>query len=327
MKIVLVGNVYIPALKYGAIERIIWWLGKELSKMGHEVTYLVSDGSYSHYGKVIVRDERQTLESQIPSDADVVHFHYPINNYTEKPHIATIHGNSPLSTPFSINSVFVSSDHAARYGAEAYVYNGIDAEEYGKPNFSEKRSYFHFLGKAAWRIKNVRGAIEVAKAAKETLFVLGGTRLNFKMGFRFTLNPNVKFKGMVGGEEKNNLIGRSKGMIFPVRWHEPFGIAMMESLYLGCPIFGTPYGALPELIVPEVGYLSSSCSALAEAVREVETFNRKSCYEYVCDNFLSKKMALDYLEKYEWVIGGQALNKSIPVLQETNAPKFLPWTN
>ncbi|MFC6102629.1 glycosyltransferase [Olivibacter domesticus] len=327
MKIVLVGNVCIPALKYGAIERIICWLGKELSKMGHEVTYLVSEGSYGHYGKIIVRDEKRTLESQIPVDADVVHFHYPINNYTDKPHIVTIHGNSSSSRPFSINSVFVSNDHATRYGATAYVYNGIDAEEYGKPNFSYKRSYFHFLGKAAWRTKNVRGAIDVAVAAKETLFVLGGTRLNIKMGFRFTFNPNVKFRGMVGGEEKNNLIARSKGMIFPVRWHEPFGIAMMESLYLGCPIFGTPYGALPELIVPEVGHLSSSCSALADAVREVETFNRKSCYEYVCDNFLSKKMALDYLEKYKQVIEGQALNKAIPVLQEINTPKFLPWTN
>lgn len=81
-------------------------------------------------------------------------------------------------------------------------------------------------------------------------------------------------------------------------------IMELMSLYLGCPIFGTPYGALPELVVPEVGHLSSSCSALAEAVPEAETFNRKSCYEYVCDNFLSKKMALDYLEKYKQVIWG-----------------------
>ena len=56
-------------------------------------------------------------------------------------------------------------------------------------------------------------------------------------------------------------------MIFPVRWHEPFGLAIVESLYFGCPVFGTPYGSLPEIVAPDVGVLSARASDLAEAVR------------------------------------------------------------
>ena len=46
----------------------------------------------------------------------------------------------------------------------------------------------------------------------------------------------------------SSLLNASRGLIFPVRWHEPFGLAVIESLYFGCPVFATPYGALPELV-------------------------------------------------------------------------------
>ncbi|MEF9931013.1 MAG: glycosyltransferase, partial [Bacteroidales bacterium] len=53
---------------------------------------------------------------------------------------------------------------------------------------------------------------------------------------------------MIGGEQKLNILKESKGLIFPVIWNEPFGLAITESLYCGAPVFGTPYGSLPELI-------------------------------------------------------------------------------
>lgn len=327
MNIVLVGNVSIPAVKYGAIERIMWWLGKELHRLGHQVSYLVNAPSSCPFAKVITRNTQLAIEQQIPTNADIVHFHYPIGSYEDKPHVVTIHGNSPMGTPFSINSIFVSKDHATRYGAETFVYNGIDPEEYDKPNLQTDGSYFHFLGKAAWRVKNVKGAIAVASRAKTKLLVLGGTRLNFKMGFRFTASRNISFKGMVDGDYKNELIRQSRGMIFPVRWHEPFGIAMTESLYLGCPVFATPYGAIPELIIPEVGVLSNNAKALAEAVSAADTFDRKICHEYVCDQFLARQMAKDYLVKYETVMNGKTLNKSVPALVDQGQPRFLPWNN
>ena len=105
------------------------------------------------------------------------------------------------------------------------------------------RKHLHFLAKAAWRVKNVKGAIEISRRSHHKLIVMGGTRLNLKMGFRFTPDLHVKFYGMVGGEQKLSLLNQSKALLFPVLWHEPFGIAITESLYMGAAVFGTPYGS------------------------------------------------------------------------------------
>lgn len=324
MNILIVSKSKIPAFLYGGIERIIWWLGKELVKMGHQVTYLVHEGSSCPFAKVIIRDYTLPVESQVPVDTDVVHFHYPVTAFSLRPFIVTIHGNNDERVVLPRNSVFVSKDHAQRHHAETYIYNGIDIEEYGAPDFRVKRNYFHFLGKGAWRIKNVQGAIDVALQAKERLEVLGCNRLNITMGFRFTLSSRVKFRGIVGGEEKNAYLRASKGLIFPVRWHEPFGIALIESLYFGCPVFGTPYGSLPEIVEEGMGVLSDSKRTLAEALKDVNDFDRRNCHEYVCDRFLATSMTRSYIELYEKVLNGRFLNEAVPYIRDSNE-KFLPW--
>ncbi|MGV3706991.1 MAG: glycosyltransferase [Arcticibacter sp.] len=328
MNILIVSDSKIPAFLYGGTERIIWWLGKELVALGHQVTYLVKAGSECPFAKVIIRNAAVPIEEQVPEETDVVHFQHAVEDFTARPYIATIHGNYGADTVFPVNSVFISKNHAERHQASAYVYNGIDAAEYGLPDFRVKRDYFHFLGKAAWRIKNVKGAIAVASAAGERLEVLGGSRLNLKMGFRFTPNLNVRFRGMVGGEVKNAYLKASKGLIFPVRWHEPFGLALVESLYFGCPVFGTPYGSLPEIVTDGVGVLTNSARELTEAVRNVNMFDRKACYEYVCDRFLANSMARGYLQMYERVLNGEQLNVIRPVLRRAEGEeRFLPWVD
>lgn len=325
MNVLIVSESKIPAFLYGGTERIIWWLGKELAAIGHSVTYLVNAGSECPFAKVIFRDNSVPLENQVPDDIDVVHFQHPVSNFNKLPYIVTIHGNYAITTDFPLNSVFISKDHAVRHNADAFVYNGIDPDEYGSPDFAIRRDYFHFIGKAAWRLKNVKGAIDVATAAGEKLEVLGGKRLNLKMGFRFTPNLNVRFRGMVGGEKKNAYLKASKGLIFPVRWHEPFGIALIESLYFGCPVFGTPYGSLPEIVTPKMGVLSNSAQVLAEAVKAVDDYDRKACHEYVCDQFLASSMAKAYVKMYEKVLNGTNLNTNKPVVWNVEDEKFLPW--
>lgn len=248
MKILLVNNTKIPVHLYGGTERVIWWLGKSLVQMGHEVSYLVKAGSSCPFAKVLILDEKKTLAEQIPDDCDVVHLHFETEETLPKPHLRTLHGNLTKPHVFHPNTVFISQNHAERHGGAVYVHNGLDFEDYGKPDLDNKRLYFHFLGNAAWRVKNVRGAIDLAGRAGERLHVIGGTRVNFRMGLRITLTPHVRFHGMLGGDGKNAIINSSKGLIFPVLWHEPFGLAIVESLYFGCPVFGTPFGSLPELL-------------------------------------------------------------------------------
>lgn len=323
MHILLVGNYIIPAVKYGGVERILWWLGKQFVSKGHKVTYLVKDGSYCPFAEIIIYDEKQTINEQIPDSVDVVQFNGLFSEDISKPFIINFQENiNDTNIKFNRNTVFISKNQANRYNSNVYIHNCIDFNDYGIPNFNVKRNYVHFLADAAWKVKNVKGAIRIAKQAHEQLAVLGGVRFNFNMGIRITLDTHVKFYGKVGGTQKNNLINASKALLFPVLWHEPFGIAIIESLYFGCPVLATPYGSLPELVNSEVGFLSNSYTELSDALKNIQQFNNKGCHDYVVENFSAKKMADEYLAMYEKVLNGEQLNSKPPQLIEA-VPKYL----
>jgi len=323
MHILIVNHSFLPAVKYGGTERVIWWLGKALVAQGHKVSYLVSKGSHCTFANVLLYNESVPFNTLVPADVDVVHLNHCVNEVPTKPYIFTVHGNANHQQELDINSVFVSADHAARYGSTVYVHNSIDPDDYGKPDFEHKANYIHFLGDAAWRVKNVVGAIKVASMANIPLKVLGGVRFNFNQGLRFTFNRNVRFKGMVGGHKKNELLKRSSAMLFPVRWSEPFGLAIIESLYFGCPVFGTPYGSLPELVPAQVGFLSNKSSELAAALQNRASYSSVYCHQYVMDNFTSRHMMAAYMQLYEKVLSGKTLNQKSPALLEVQAQKFL----
>jgi glycosyltransferase involved in cell wall biosynthesis len=318
MHILFAHESVIPVFAYGGTERVIWDLGRALVALGHKVTYLVNEGSHCDFGDVITLRRDLPWRAQMPAGVDLVHFQFnPGSGQSgdmDFPYLVTEHGNSKSAAPFPRNTVFVSANHAARYGSSEYVLNGLDWSTYGKVDWTRPRDYFHFLGKAAWRVKNVSGAIDVARQAGVRLDVLGGTRLNLKRGLRFTPWPSIRFHGMVGGAQKLALLGGSRGLILPVRWHEPFGLAVIESLYFGCPVFATPYGALPELVPQTCGVLSNRQDVLANAVRE-SRFDTRACHEHVRVNFSATRMARDYLVKYQRVLDGETLNAQAPMMQ------------
>lgn len=329
MNVTIVYEGVIPARTYGGIQRSVWYLGKELKKKGHKVTYLVGAGSECDFAPIVEIDREQTIASQIPEGTEAAHVCMPrgvMLGEMKVPYIINVRVNIYEFDDLDINSVFISKDHAMRYGSDVYVHNGMDWDDYGPVTLDNERTYFHFLGKASWRIKNLRGAIKVIhKTPKEKLAVLGGTRLNFNQGFRLTLSPRVIFHGMVGGDEKHALLLGSKGLILPVRWDEPFGNAMTESLYFGCPVFGTPYGSQQEIVIPEVGFLSNNSDELAEAVMNVDAFSRRRCHEYARDNFNASLTADRYLRLYERVANGESLNHTPPRLKEEYNVRKRPW--
>ena len=326
MHILIVNNTSIPVKQYGGTERVIWWLGKELVKRGHQVSYLVGPGSHCDFATgVYTLNHSIPFNQQIPAGVDLVHLNCKVNEQPNIPYIFTLHGNNNDQYPLDLNTVFVSKNHASRYGSDSYVHNGIDPADYGDPGLDQKRNYFHFLGDGAWRVKNLRGAIKIAQQSKIKFRVIGGKRFNFNQGIRLTFDPSIKFEGLIGGVEKNNLLKGSKGLIFPVLWNEPFGLSIVESLYFGCPVFGTPYGSLTEIIQTNVGVTSNSLSALVDAVQNANQFDPKICHEYVMENFTSTQMTNAYLSKYEMVMNGQQLNKIAPKLTTIQTEKFLPF--
>jgi glycosyltransferase involved in cell wall biosynthesis len=330
MHVLIVYEGVIPAFKYGGIERVIWYLGKELVKLGHRVTFLVGTGSSCNFAKVRVLNPGLPVSDQIPDEIDVVHICHLGGGIEQGkidiPYINMVQINFYDDRKMNVNSVFVSKNHAERFGSNVFVHNGMDWADYSPVKLNNNRKYFHFLGIAAWSVKNIRGAIQIIKKTPhETLHVLGGHRLNFNMGFRFTISPRIKFHGMVGGSEKSMRIQGSKGLLLPVIWHEPFGIAITESLYFGCPVFGTPYGSQSELISEDVGFLSNDSSKLANALMHVEDYSRKRCHEYARDQFNSAIMTQKYVKLYEKVLNGQQLNANQPTLIDTKEGRKLPW--
>ncbi len=325
MHILIVDTCKIPVHKYGGTERVIWYLGKELTRVGHKVTYLVEEGSSCEFADVRFLDKSMPIASQTAGPWDIVHLNSQPDGIIQVPYVVTMHGNLNEQVPLDKNTIFISRNHAERFGSDEFVYNGMDWDDYSKPDLSIPRRYYHFLGKAAWRIKNVKGAVQTIDLTRnEKLYVLGGTRLNVNMGFRFTTSMRTRFFGMVGGEEKNKLLNGSKGLVFPVRWHEPFGLALTESLYYGCPIFGTPYGSLPEITGDRFGFLSANAKELAHAIDEAD-FSPKECHEYAAETFNSRLMALSYLRMYERVLNGKTIHTQNPMLKEVQTEKFLPW--
>ena len=322
MHVLLINNSPIPVYGYGGTERVIWDLGKTLARLGHQVSYLVPAGSHCDFGRVLPIDTARSWAEQIPDDVDIAHFQFNPQTLPETPYLVTEHGNACKAKRWPLNTVFVSKNHASRYGSDQYVLNGLDWESYGAVDLDNIRTRFHCLGKAAWSVKNVRGAIKVAKLAGVELDVLGGDRFQFKRGFRFTFSRQIHFHGMVGGEQKNSLLNGSRGLIFPVRWHEPFGLAIIESLYFGCPVFSTPYGALPELIGPEYGALASTAQELADAIRS-RVFDARACHAYAKQRFHARAMAETYVRVYERILDGEQLHQQAPLMQ--GQARKLPW--
>jgi len=327
MKVLIVDNSgIIPAINYGGIERVIWGLGKELHKLGHEVVYLVKPGSSSDFAEVLELNPNQNLNSQIPDDIDIAHFSHTPLYKVNKPIIVTIHTNPPKDEILNINTVFISKNHAKRYGSSSFVYNGLDWNDYPSPILDQERKYLHFLGKASWKIKNVFGAAKIALKSGNKIHILGGERWefrNFKRGLKYILNSNIIFKGMVNDKVKMEIIQYSKGLIFPVNWHEPFGLAIIESMYAGCAIFGTKNGSLPELITSEIGFTSNNNGEIVKAIQNFK-YNPKRCHKYAVELFNSKKMTLSYLKLYEKILNNETLNIETPkyLEKENIIPKF-----
>src|ERR1700733_12244727 len=253
------GKIPIPPKLYGGCERIIYWLGKAFIELVHRVTLIANPRSEIPGAELRVisgDDNSGAWLKLIPDSTDIVQLFNGFLPELKKPFLVRIGGNGKPGERFHPNTIFVSQKHAANHGSKNFVHNGLDPNEY---LFSEKRDdYAIFLAKARWPVKNFHGAVKVSRRAGIELKVLGSRNWPFDLQKLFPPIRGVRCLGMIGGEEKKRLLSRARCLIFPVRWHEPFGSATIESLVSGAFVAATPYGSLPEIVTPEPGMLSAS---------------------------------------------------------------------
>jgi hypothetical protein len=315
MNITIVNRGHIiPAIKYGGTERVIWGLGYELHRLGHKVTFIIDKGSACPFATVVVYDNTVDLQTLVPQDTDLVHINFIPDTPLTTPYIVTMHNNAGPQTEFPLNTVFVSKDHAQRHHSDVYVHNGLLWSDYPTIDLNKKRLWLHFLGKGSWKVKNLAGAAKIAVKSGNILKVLGAHRwkfYNFKRKPFYSLHPKLSYMGMADNPTKAKVMQQSKGLLFAVKWQEPFGLAIIESLYCGAPVFGFNVGSLPELVQPNVGVTANTEEELISAIK-TKTFNPQECHEYAVTNFNSELMTRRYLALYQKVLNGETLNKTAP---------------
>lgn len=320
MKILFEHPEKVPVKNYGGTERILIWLMKELTKLGHKV-YLIGhpESDVSNIGVTLIPKPRgiKDFRSYIPKDVDIIHLFTDPKYEFDRPLIATLHGNGQIGERFHKNTVFLSKKHAANHNSDVFVYNGIDLDEYPfnrKKNLSWEN--FLFLAKASWKVKNLNHCLLACKSLKKHLHVAGGTRINF--------SPYIHYYGLVNQKKKLDLFEKCDALLWPVRWHEPFGIAVIEAMAMGLPVVSSKYGSLPELITPEVGILCENLSEFKEAIaKESKKFDPIILHHYVAEKFTSKIMAENYLKLYEKVLKNGWLNSETPRYLSKEDPQKL----
>ena len=319
MNIVFKHNGILPVRNYGGTERIIYWHMKRLAQLGHRATMIGHRKSDLSPIGVHLIPLRENWEQSIPKDTDILHLYENEEPETDIPTIVQIQGNGKIGESFPENTVFLTQKHASLHGAQCFVPNALDLTEYPFPWGKQCRwEDFLFLAKASWKVKNVKHCIWACKRAKKRLHIVGGHYL--------WPSRLVKGHGMAGGQRKLNLVASSDALLFPVRWHEPFGIAVIEAMALGLPAIASPYGSLPEIITEETGLIVENFEELLKALETPHSFDPHLIRSHVERNFSFDLYTRRFLELYERVMAGEKLNPTRPSWnQKQEALELLPY--
>ena len=97
--------------------------------------------------------------------------------------------------------------------------------------------------------KGIDKAMKIASDLNKTLKIIGTGEEDY---IQSTLNSLVtdytQLLGKKSKEEISEYFKKSKAMLFPIRWDEPFGLVAIESLSTGTPVIAFAKGAMPEII-------------------------------------------------------------------------------
>jgi glycosyltransferase involved in cell wall biosynthesis len=110
----------------------------------------------------------------------------------------------------------------------------------------------------------------------------------------------VRWIGTLAGRARDELVATARATLFPLRWEEPGGTAVVESLALGTPVVALSRGCLPELVDHGVtGLLTDRETELAGLVAAAGAIDARICMTEAARRFAPAVMANAYLQLYE----------------------------
>lgn len=329
----------VPPTGYGGIELVVALLADGLVAQGHEVTLFASGGSRSA-AKVVSPMEvppdpvllgnpwfdclHAVASYQQVGGFDVVHDHSGIVGPAlgsmlpgTPPVVHTLHGPwTEVARRYyellddRIHLVAISDAQRSDNPDLSYagtVHNGIDTSAY--PFRPDKDDYLVFIGRAN-PDKGVAQAIDVARRAGLPLKLVVKRSEPAELAYWTdaiapVLSGNEEVFQNVSHEEKVELLGGARAMVFPIQWPEPFGLVMTEAMACGTPVVTTNWGAAPELVAEGLtGFRRDTVDELVEAVGRVDELSPSDCREHVVAHFSAEAMVRGYEQVYERVLAG-----------------------
>ena len=333
IRVALVAPPFIPVppQKYGGTELFIAELALALKKEGIDVVVYTNGEStldvplrwiYEKAEWPVRGDAEASLKGlnhsswaakEAMADADIVHLNSSpglvVSRFVNIPVVYTVHhAYDPGFTEFYQAFPEVSYVTISRFQMEELclphmrpIHHGIDLSRYPVP-VDNKREYLTFLGRVA-PVKGTHLAIDIAQKAGLPLKIAGEIQPIYKDYWEQAVKPHVdgrfiEYIGEVGLKEKNELLGGSRAMLFPVQWNEPFGLVMIESMACGTPVLAMPGGSVGEVVLDGVsGYVRKTSAQLASCARDLN-IDPKIVRAYAEKCFSSQRMAHDYINLY-----------------------------
>jgi glycosyltransferase involved in cell wall biosynthesis len=166
-------------------------------------------------------------------------------------------------------------------------------------------------------VKGTHLAIEVAKRTGIPLKIAGEIQPMFRKYYEEQVEPHIdgKFIEYVGEADlalKNELLGSSLGLLFPIQWDEPFGLVMIEAMACGAPVYALPGGSVAEVVEHGVsGYICDSVDKMVELGKRAESFDFGRVRPYMLDRFSLGKMVQSYAELYMEIAGHTAASADV----------------
>lgn len=335
----------VPPPLYGGTEKIVSLLTEGLVQEGHDVTLFASGDSHtsatlsSVYPKALGNSGFLKSNTEKPlqhyhacyaraDEFDIIHSH---GQYLSLPEAATLttpvvftwHGSFyPGETTEEKRDIlkrykhlhYISISNNQREGLPelnyaATVYNALNLPEYP---FVEKNKgdYLLWIG----RMSPKKGALEAITVARTI-----GIRLEMaatidpidREFFETAIKPaidgdHVIYHGEIGQSALAELYGGALATLYPISWHEPFGLVMAESMACGTPVIACNVGSVPELVRDGVtGFVidrSLGISALSDAVLKAVHIRRRDCRRHAEAHFSQQRMVRDYEKVYRNII-------------------------
>ncbi len=326
-------GISVPPALYGGHERMVHLFATEYSRLGHQVTLLAGPGS-SCEGETITFGVNDLDRSKAQRYKEILFvWKYLLNNHQN---FDAIHNFGRLIyllpilnkkvkkvmsygrrvSPFGIrlinylpskNLIFTAcSDYCVNTGKVAgkwvTVYNSIEFDKYtATPNVSDDAPLV-FLSRLDI-IKGPHVAINVALKTGNKLIIAGNepstpdnTAYYEKYVKPFIDQKQIAYIGEVNDQQKNELLGKGKAMLFPLCGDEAFGLVMIESMACGTPVIAFNHAAAPEVVNEGIsGFITNNEEEMIAAIEKISLIDRGKCREIAEERFDVKSIVNDYL--------------------------------